>query len=101
MRRTRKEIFVLDHRGAKAPLFHGNRNGSHARFARGTDEGVRPYTIILAGQAGGPPFQLHDGGSPILGLSASGESSASYADFMPWADAAKILKRKQVSQFQG
>jgi hypothetical protein len=34
-------------------------------------------------------------------LSASGESSASYADFMPWADAAKILKRKQVSQFQG
>ena len=30
-------------------LFHRNRNGSHARFARGTDEGVRPYTSNLAG----------------------------------------------------
>src|SRR5579864_2485753 len=39
---------TLPHRGPKAPL-HGNRNDPHARSARGTDEGVRPYAIILAG----------------------------------------------------
>src|SRR4029077_3655594 len=67
MRRTRKEIFVQDHRGAKAPLFHGNRNGSHARFARGTDEGVRPYTIILAGKRVAHPFSSTTEGPPSLG----------------------------------
>jgi hypothetical protein len=40
--------------------FHGNRNDSHARLARGTDEGVRPYTIILAG---GAPLRCLQGGN--------------------------------------